>query len=84
MLLIFFHQDNLGVAIGSAKNKKGLRIIGFRASQLLSVSPEVTNFYERTPTEFTDTFADNIAARVSGLGSLFINSLGKVGLTTSE
>ena len=51
-----FSPGQLGVAIGRAKNKKGLRIIGFRASQLLSVSPEVTTFYERTPTEFTDTF----------------------------
>ena len=50
-----FSPGHLGGAIGKANHKKGLRIIGFRPSVLLPVSPEVTHFYNRIPADFTET-----------------------------
>ena len=51
-----FSPGQLGVAIGRATCKKGLRLIGFRQSELLPASPDVTKFYKRFSTDFSDSF----------------------------
>lgn len=50
-----FAPGQLGVAIGRARNKKGLRVLGFNSSHLIQVSPDVVKFYSHVPTAYSHT-----------------------------
>ena len=56
MPLNIFAPGQLGVAIGRATCKKGLRLIGFRQTDLLPASKQVTDFYNRLSSEYSDSF----------------------------